>query len=82
MKMFYYDSRHEEVHNEVDLGELTEDQTILINKIERFLFRSGIIDRHYKHLILAESFVKTYDEEQEPLVTFIAQNGAKPSNDD
>ena len=71
MKLYYYDSKHEQIHGEIELGKLNDDHLGLIGGIEQFLFEQGIIDRRYKNLVVAESYEQIYTEgEPNPEVTF------------
>lgn len=55
MKLFAYDEKHESVNQYVDLGELTNDQIKLVDKIINSLEALGFSDR-YRRLVLAESY--------------------------
>lgn len=63
MKLFYYDLKHNEIHDELELGNLTKDQEDLVDKIIEFLNENEILDGRYKNLILAQNITKEYDPE-------------------
>lgn len=61
MKLFIYDQKHEQVHGELDLGELDDKQVVLLETVVKFLDEQKITDR-YKTLTIAESFKINYDD--------------------
>ena len=71
MKIFYYDSKHERVHGEIDLGPLNIKEYDLLQKaikqMEDMIW--NILDGRYKNLILAQSYDTIYDD-GEPLIIF------------
>lgn len=64
MKLFYYDRKHELIHDQLNLGDLSIKEQELIEKIISFLKKTGITDGRYKDLILDDNLViNPHDEE-------------------
>ena len=73
-KLFIHDEKHEQVIGELDLGEITKKEEILIGKIIKFLADNELTDR-YKRLVLAEDFKRIYEnkdifEVEDPEIEF------------
>lgn len=60
MKLYLYDEKHEQVFGELDLGKLSKDEAVLLDKVIDFLGSMGITSR-YKRLVVSESY--KYDSE-------------------
>jgi hypothetical protein len=54
MKLFHYDTKHQQVHGSVDLGNLSSTEITLVNKVLEFLLDQVITDGRYKCLIVAD----------------------------
>jgi hypothetical protein len=65
MKLFFYDTKHQQVIDSLDVGELTGSEAGLVNKVIDFLEDVKLIDGRYKNLILAENIDVIYGEEYE-----------------
>ncbi len=67
MKLFLYDTKHQQVNGSTDLGNLTDSEVALVNKVIAFLYDQLILDGRYRSITLAEDIDVIYDE-QEPLL--------------
>lgn len=54
-KLFIYDYKHQQVHAELELGELTPDQWALMEKLFPF-FEENELTTRYKALTIAKSY--------------------------
>jgi hypothetical protein len=63
MKLFLYDEKHHQVYDMIDLGELSNKEIILLQKVAYFLGKNAITDR-YKSLVVADSYTQTYPEDE------------------
>lgn len=68
MKLFILDRKHQKINNQLDLGNLTDREQKLIEKITDFLEQNNITN-HYNELKLAE-LVKVEYTEGEPELSF------------
>jgi hypothetical protein len=68
MKLFYYDTKHQLVYASLDLNNLSVHDQKLIDKVLRFLDRTGITDGRYRNLVLANNIETHYDEGEPELV--------------
>ena len=60
MQLFIYDEKHEQVPGAIDLGNLTQHEEAIVQKIIAFLDSKQITDR-YKRLILANRYRLSFD---------------------
>ena len=68
MKLFLYDEKHQQLIDNLDLGNLSNEEIAQINKIIDFLEDNHILDR-YKNLTLANKAEVQY-EDGEPSLNF------------
>lgn len=68
MKLFYYDTKHQQVIAQKDMGELPEKEVALINSVLEFLADNLITDGRYKNLTLADDIEVMYDDGEPQLV--------------
>ena len=68
MNMYLYDTKHQQVIAQQDMGDLTETEVALVNKVFDFLQDNLVTDGRYKNLVLAESIGVIYDDGEPQLV--------------
>ena len=68
MQLFVHDEKHDQIVGTLDLGDITVDEMILVEKIIRYLDTKQITTR-YKRLVLAEKYTLIIEDE-EPNITF------------
>lgn len=68
MKLYYYDSKHERLIAEKDLGNISPEQETLIQGILDFLEEKGVVDGRYKALELGNSIKTIYNDGEPELV--------------
>lgn len=61
MKLYNYDSKHQSINGELDLGDITDVESAIVDKLIYFLDEAGFTSR-YNGLVLAKSYVIGYDE--------------------
>jgi len=66
--LFYYDAKHEQMLNELNLGELTDSELELANKIILWLYEVKAIDGRYKALEVAQNWEYQYDNGDQVIV--------------
>jgi hypothetical protein len=64
MKLFIYDEKHERVNGELDLGDISDTENQLLEKVIAFLDKENITDR-YGSLELANGYSYYADFEDE-----------------
>ena len=62
MKLFYYDSKHENLLGELELGSLSLTECMLIHKIVDFMREKNLLDGRYREMALAEGCETTYED--------------------
>lgn len=60
MKLFQYDSKHDRVISELDLGELSDEQNALLDKVLEWM-ETRLFTR-YNSAVLAESYTESWDD--------------------
>jgi len=70
VKLFYYDTKHNNVIATKDLGNLSTDDRDLVNAVINFLYDEGIMDGCYREMTLAESCKVKYYEDKTPYLSF------------
>jgi len=68
MKLFLYDTKHQQVTAQKDMGNLTEKDVALVNTVLEFLQDNLVTDGRYNNLTLAESIDVIYDDGEPQLV--------------
>lgn len=68
MKLFYYDTKHEQVIAQKDMGDLSEKEINLVDEVLEFLSENDITDGRYKNLVLANNIETMYDDGEPELV--------------
>jgi hypothetical protein len=68
MKLFYFDNRHSQILANLDLGELSPNEFLLLHKVLQFLKDEKVIDGRYKDLELAESAEIVYEDGEAEIV--------------
>lgn len=56
MKLIYYDQHHEYAVNELDLGEITDEQAGLLGRVISWMENSKLLDGRYRCLTLANGW--------------------------
>ena len=67
MKLFLYDRKHENIRDEIDIGENPPIE--LLSKILEMLHKNGVTTR-YKDLVIAQGYKRMYVEDQS-IIRFI-----------
>lgn len=71
MKLFLYDLKHNNVHAELNLGDINNETKYVINQIIEFLDEEGVIDGRYKCLTIARAINTAFDEDGEKQLVII-----------
>jgi len=69
MILVNHDEKHEQILNELDLGDIDPDKQFLIRQIIEWMKETDQLSR-YSTLELCNSCKVVYDDEQEPTVEF------------
>ena len=71
MKLFIYDSKHEQVNGTLDLGnDLDMDDIDLVTKIVHFLKIEGVTN-NYNELVVASGYSRKVDQDgEDPAIYF------------
>jgi hypothetical protein len=70
MKLYHYDSKHEQVIKGVDLGGLTGTEIRLVQKVLAAVDELGVTDGRYSNLRLANGWRYEQDEDGESEIRF------------
>lgn len=65
-KLFFHDDKHQNVHAEMELGDLTVENKELLEKVFEFLRANHVLDR-YRELTIAESFHEHWEDGEKQL---------------
>ena len=68
MKLFLYDTKHQQVIAQKDMGNLSEKDVALVNNVFEFLQDNLITDGRYKNLTLAAAIDVIYDDGEPQLI--------------
>ena len=68
MKLFYYDTKHQQIIVQKDMGDLSEKEVNLVNSVLEFLEDSLLTDGRYKDLTLANNVEIIYEDGEPQLV--------------
>lgn len=68
MKLFFYDTKHQQVIAQQEIGNLTETEVKLVNSVLEFLQDNLITDGRYKNLTLADDIETMYDDGEPQLI--------------
>lgn len=68
MKLFLYDTKHQQVHAHTDMGDLNQTEVALVNKVLEFLQDNRITDGRYRNLTLADDIETIYVDEEPQLI--------------
>ncbi len=67
MKLFIHDEKHDQIIYELELGNLNEKEKILVEEIIKFL--NTKMDNRYFKLVMAESYIKLYDDNDDEFLS-------------
>jgi hypothetical protein len=71
MKLYYYDSKHEQVHYELNLGDLSSEDQALLDRVIDWMQNIGLLDGRYRDLVVADGYkYEREDPEDDPVVVF------------
>ncbi len=65
MKLYIHDEKHEQILGQLDLGSLTNDEAVLLEKILLFLEKKGVSYSYQRLVIAAKHRIIVQDEEGE-----------------
>lgn len=68
MKLFLFDTKHQQVVGSLEVGKLCTTEVELINKVIAFLEDQQITDGRYKNLALADDIEIVYEDNEPELV--------------